>query len=257
MIPVHLYGAPADVAGLRATLAAAGRADVAIVGDAAQAHGSPGIGGLTDLTCYSFYPAKNLGALGDGGFVVTRNSRHAHRIRSLRNHGRAGKHSVSEVGLNSRFDEVQAATLRIKLRHLDAANAARRALAELYRVRLEAHTGTLRLPETPPGHVVHLFVVELAAGPGAAVRDRVFNALRDDFGIGAGLHYPVPCHRMPPYPTARALPVTEALCDRVLSLPLFPTMTEGEVDRVGSALEAALGLRSPGTGRRAAVGATR
>ncbi len=249
VIPIHLYGRRADVAGIDAVLQAAGRQDIKLIGDAAQAHGSPGVSQDTTLTCYSFYPAKNLGALGDGGFVIAQNSRHAARIRGLRNHGRAGKHSVSEIGLNSRFDEIQAAALRIKLKHLDEWNQQRRDLADAYRERLGRHdgAGALRLPADAPNHVHHLFVVQVTVGADSTVRDRVFADLRDKHQIGAGLHYPIACHQMPPYPTSRALPVTEHLTDHVLSLPLFPGMTLDEVDRVAGALEICLDLRAPGT----------
>ena len=251
VIPIHLYGRPADVAGIQAALDAASRPDVWLVGDAAQAHGSRGIGAATAISCYSFYPAKNLGALGDGGFVISQSSKHATRIRALRNHGRAGKHSVGAIGLNSRFDEIQAAALRIKLRHLEEWTAQRRALADAYRERLGQHDGAgmLRLPEDSAGHVYHLYVVAVTLGSTSDVRDRVFNDLRDRHDVGAGLHYPVACHQMPPYPTTRALPRTEYLTDHVLSLPLFPGMTLDEVDRVCGALEVSLGLRSPGSTR--------
>lgn len=245
VIPIHLYGRRADLAGIREVLDAAGRSDVVLVGDAAQSHGSPGVGGATDLTCYSFYPAKNLGALGDGGFVISQRSTWADKVRSLRNHGRAGKHKVGDVGYNSRFDEVQAATLRVKLQALRSWTEQRRQAAAWYRERLGGHD-VLTLPADQAEHVYHLFVVELDLGSGSDVRDRVFNQLGNNYGIGAGLHYPVPCHRMTPYPTERALPVTERLSDTVLSLPLFPGITRDEVDRVGTALERCLGLASPG-----------
>jgi len=249
VIPIHLYGRRADMDGIRTALHAAERPDIYLVADAAQSHGSPGVGLDGDFVCYSFYPSKNLGALGDGGCVIARTKRHAHRIRSLRNHARSGKHVVGDVGVNSRFDEVLAATLRVKLPHLREWTAQRRALADLYRARLASHTATmLRLPADDPAHVYHLFVVELTAG-GPTLRDRVFNELQDDHHIGVGLHYPVPCHRMDPYASDRPLPVTEQLSGSVLSLPLFPGMTADEVDRVATALERCLGLRSPGVSR--------
>ncbi len=257
ILPIHLYGRRADVPGIRRVLAEAGRPDLPIVGDAAQAHGSPDVATATDLTCYSFYPSKNLGALGDGGFVIAKNRRHADRIRSLRNHGRAGKHKVGAVGLNSRFDEVQAATLRVKLAHLREWTRQRRELADLYRDRLAPHRELLVLPPDEPRHVYHLFVVELRAGADSGPRDRLFAQLGDEFGIGVGLHYPVPCHRMSPYPSRRPLPVTEHLSDHVLSLPLFPGMTPDEVDRVSTALERAAGFTTPGTSRAFSPGARR
>ncbi|MEE2827947.1 MAG: DegT/DnrJ/EryC1/StrS family aminotransferase [Myxococcota bacterium] len=234
IIPVHLYGRQADIPALRAVLEAAGREDVEIIGDAAQAHGSPGVSTQTILSCYSFYPAKNLGALGDAGLVVCRDEALAQRIRQLRNHGRAKKHSVDEVGLNSRFDELQAAVLRIKLRHLDEHNALRREAAAAYRDRLAGLPG-LELPEDTPEHVYHLYVVELERGR----RDTVLRALRDE-GIGVGLHYPLPVHAMAPYPSDRPLPVTERLASSVLSLPIFPGIRLDEVELVCNSLKKVL-----------------
>jgi dTDP-4-amino-4,6-dideoxygalactose transaminase len=163
--------------------------------------------------------------LGDGGMVISDNSVLLDRIRGLSNHGRASKHRVGEVGINSRFDEIQAAVLRIKLRHLDAHNSSRRASAALYCELLEG-TSDLVLPQDSPDHIYHLFCVEVAA----ARRDAVVEGL-EARGIGVGLHYPAPVHSMPPYPSARPLPVSEDQCSRVLSLPMFPGM---EVDEVGS-----------------------
>lgn len=226
IIPVHLYGRRADVEGLRRALDAAGRSDVRILGDAAQAHGAEGVGVATELTCYSFYPGKNLGALGDGGMVVSDNPDLLGRIRSLRNHGRASKHTVDEVGINSRFDEIQAAVLRIKLRHLDEHNRSRRNSAALYRDLLSDTPG-LVLPQDSPEHIYHLFCVEVAP----ALRDAVEEGLTAA-GIGVGLHYPAPVHAMPPYPSDRSLPVTVAQCSRILSLPMFPGMRVDEVRAV-------------------------
>ncbi len=234
LIPVHLYGRRADIAGIRRVLEQAGRSDVQVIGDAAQAHGSPGVASETELTCYSFYPAKNLGALGDGGIVLSRSAALAERIRGLRNHGRAGKHQVGEVGLNSRFDEIHAAVLRIKLRRLRGWNAQRRQLAECYRAGLSDVSG-LELPDDAEGHVYHLFVVAVDAGR----RDDVVTGLRER-RIGVGLHYPVAVHRMAPYPSERALPVSEQLAASCLSLPMFPDMTVDEVRIVCDAIREVL-----------------
>jgi dTDP-3-amino-3,4,6-trideoxy-alpha-D-glucose transaminase len=236
VVPVHLYGRPADTVRIREVLHDAGRDDVVVIGDAAQAHGSPGIGAATPIACYSFYPAKNLGALGDGGAVLTQDAALAERVRRLRNHGRAGKHHCDAVGLNSRFDEIQAAALRIKLRHLRAWNEDRRRVAALYGAALARAPG-LVLPLDGEGHVWHLYVVEVLAGP--AARDAIALEMRAQ-GVECGLHYPVPVHEMPPYPANRPLPVTVALCARVLSLPMFPGMRQDEVARVATALRAAL-----------------
>ena len=241
VIPVHLYGRRADIAGIRAVLADAGRDDVHVIGDAAQAHGSPDVAGDTILTTYSFYPAKNLGALGDSGVVLTQDEALAARVRSLRNHGRAGKHAVGEVGLNSRFDEIQAATLRIKLRHLRDWTAQRQTIAARYREGLAGIPG-LVVPPDGPGHVYHLFVVEVDA----AIRDDVMAGLKER-GIGVGLHYPVAVHQMAPYPSERPLPVSESLASRVVSLPMFAGMTVDEADRVCNSVR--LVLTDPGVTR--------
>ena len=230
VIPVHLYGRRADVDGMRTVLAAAGREDVEVIGDAAQAHGSPGVAGDTRLTCYSFYPAKNLGALGDSGMVLTTDEALANRLRGLRNHGRGGKHAVAEIGLNSRFDEIHAAILRIKLEVLQDWNRSRRLAAEAYRTVLRDVPG-VTLPEDDGRHVYHLFVIEVEPG----LRAEVVAGLKQR-GIGVGQHYPVATHQMPPYPTDRPLPLTERQCASVVSLPMFPGLRLDEVERVGEAL---------------------
>ena len=243
VIPVHLYGRRADIRGIYAALQQTGHTEVAVIGDAAQAHGSPGVGGETDITCYSFYPSKNLGALGDGGIVLCRDPILAERIRSLRNHGRAGKHNSRELGLNSRFDEIQAACLRIKLRELHRWNDERRALADAYRERLSANE-QLQLPEDAAGHVYHLFVVQVDGG--AARRDRIAARLKEA-DIGVGLHYPVAVHQMRLYPATRPLPIIEGLASCLLSLPIFPGMRDDEVDRVCLALSEALDAETKGS----------
>ena len=236
IIPVHLYGRRADIKGIRSALRQTGHSNVTVIGDAAQAHGSPGVGGETDITCYSFYPSKNLGALGDGGIVLCRDPIISERIRSLRNHGRSGKHNSRELGLNSRFDEIQAACLRIKLRELRRWNQERRDLAEGYRQRL-ADIELLRLPEDEAGHVYHLFVVQIEGD--SARRDRIVESMRTA-EIGVGLHYPVAVHQMRIYSATRPLPITEELATGLISLPLFPGMHEDEQDRVCAALNEAL-----------------
>ncbi len=230
VIPVHLYGRRADIDGIRTVLDAANRNDIEVIGDAAQCHGSPGIASDTRLTCYSFYPAKNLGALGDSGMVLSTDEALAERIRGLRNHGRAGKHAVAEVGVNSRFDEIHAAILRIKLEVLNDWNQARRLTAEAYRTVLRDVPG-VTLPEDDGRHVYHLFVIEVDP----AIRGAVVAGLKQR-GVGVGQHYPVATHQMPPYPTDRPLPLTERLCASVVSLPMFPGLRLDEVERVGEAL---------------------
>ncbi len=239
VIPIHLYGRRSDVAGVRQALDAADRSDVHVVVDAAQAHGSPGVAAEAPLTCYSFYPAKNLGALGDGGIVLCNDADLEARIRGLRNHGRSGKHAVGEVGVNSRFDEIQAAILRIKLRRLRGWNAQRQRIADAYREGL-ANVEGLVVPPDGAGHVYHLFVVEVDAELRAP-----FVAALKERGIGVGQHYPVAVHQMPPYPSARSLPTTELLCSRVVSLPMFPGMRTDEVDETCDAVKATLRELAP------------
>lgn len=239
IVPVHLYGHPAPVAAL-------GAAGVPIVEDAAQAHGATvegrRVGALGTAAAFSFYPTKNLGAFGDGGAVTSDDEQLLETVRSLRHHGSApgdpNRH-VRADGDTARLDNLQAALLRLKVPRLDAANAARRAAAARYRDRLAALP--LVLAPEHPGHVHHLFVVEVLE------RDRVIAELREA-GIGAGMHYPTPVHLQPGWRHlgyARGdFPHSERAAQRCLSLPLFPGITEAEQERVAVALEAALGERS-------------
>jgi dTDP-4-amino-4,6-dideoxygalactose transaminase len=227
IIPVHLYGQPADTA---AILAIARRYDLALIEDCAQSHGATDTGQMTgaigDIAAYSFYPTKNLGALGDGGAVVTRSAGLAERVRLLREYGWRERYVSDIPGVNSRLDELQAAILCVKLRHLDAENARRSSIAAEYD-RLFAGSG-LALPQVRPGamHVYHQYVVR------AAHRDGLQAHLRT-LGIGALIHYPVPVHLQPAYagrlPGSNALPVTEAAARQVLSLPMFPELTDEQV----------------------------
>lgn len=236
VIPVHLYGERADLEALRRVLGESYRPDIRLISDAAQAHGVPDIVSRSDVSCFSFYPGKNLGALGDGGAVLGDDLHVLDLIRRLRNHGRSGKHGSDRVGLNSRFDEIQAAMLRAKLPHLRAWNDRRRALAARYDRALSplAERGWLRLPVRSADHVVHLYVVQVHA----SVRDAVADQL-ERRSIGVGQHYPVPTHHMPPY-AAAALPTTEVACARVLSLPLSPAHDDDVIDFVCEAVTAVL-----------------
>ena len=246
VIPVHLYGQPADTA---AILTIARRYGLAMVEDCAQSHGATAHGHVTgaigDIAAFSFYPTKNLGALGDGGAVVTSDTRLAERVRLLREYGWRERYVSDIPGLNSRLDEIQAAILRVKLRHLDAENVRRVSIAAEYD-RLLAGSG-LALPEIRPGamHVYHQYVVR------AANRDRLQSHLRT-LGIGALIHYPVPVHLQPAYagrlPGADALPVTEAAARQVLSLPMFPELTDEQV-RITAAAVTAWAAEASVTGR--------
>ncbi|MBY0438959.1 MAG: DegT/DnrJ/EryC1/StrS family aminotransferase [Burkholderiales bacterium] len=235
---VHLYGEPADMAPVRAI---AERRGLRVIEDAAQAHGATyhgrRTGALGDAAGFSFYPGKNLGALGDGGAVVTDDDRLAARVRALRNYGSARKYEHVEQGVNSRLDELQAAVLRVKLRHLEAWNARRREVAALYG-RCLSGSGLL-LPEPAPGCVSawHLYVVR------AKERDALRVRL-DAAGVDTVIHYPTPPHRQPAYAGQAAggvsLPRTEQLHREVLSLPMGPTMSDADVEHVSAVLRACI-----------------
>jgi dTDP-4-amino-4,6-dideoxygalactose transaminase len=244
VIIVHLYGQLPDMAGILAT---AQRAGIAVIEDAAQAHGAEWggrrAGSFGEAACFSFYPAKNLGAFGDAGAVVTSQPELADQIRSLANHGRShgGSHYEHDrLGTNSRLDALQAILLSGKLARLDAWTERRIALASRYRDLLGSceFTGNeLKLTGAAPlaRHVYHLFVVRVAR------RDSVRAELARR-GIQTGVHYPIPCHRQPPLRrfAERSLPVAEQSAGELLSLPMFPHLTDRQVDFVCESLRAAL-----------------
>jgi dTDP-4-amino-4,6-dideoxygalactose transaminase len=235
LLPVHLYGQLADVAALERL---ARRHDLALVEDSAQAHGGRrdgrSAGSVGDAAAFSFYPGKNLGAMGDAGAVTTRSEALTRRVRALREHGEVEKYRSAEVGWTSRLDTIQALVLLRKLSHLDEWNALRRAAARSYLARLDG-VGDLRLPPVAPGSepVWHLFVVRTAEPAALAefLRDR---------GIATGRHYPEPPHLSHAYAALGhrpgAFPVTEALSRECLSLPLFPGISEEQVDAVVAAI---------------------
>lgn len=241
VVPVHLYGRPAPMQAIREACEQAG---VAVVEDAAQAHGAlldgRRAGSIGAAGCFSFYPTKNLGAMGDGGAVVTDDADLAAVVRSLRHHGAAPEDANCHVrvGRTERLDALQAAMLRFKLRHLDADNDHRRFVAERYREALSGLPVGLP-PEDGPDErsVYHLFVVEVDN------RDAVREALRRD-GVLAGVHYPTPVHLQPGWGHLSygpgTFPEAERVAARVLSLPVFPGMEVAEVERVCTALRSAL-----------------
>ena len=230
VVPVHLYGLTADMA---AVAAIAKKHKLRVVEDCAQAIGARGdgfeIGELSDAVCLSFIIQKNLGCFGDGGAVVTNNAELATRIRKLRNHGSL-KRSHHSIGFNSRLDDIHAAVLRVKLKRSDEWSARRREIARLYD---QAFAGAaLQLPFTPAGyeHVYHLYVVECEH------RDSLQSHL-DSKGITALTHYPIAIHQQEGFPWGRparinTLPVTEKSAASVLSLPMYPELTDQEVQRV-------------------------
>ncbi len=239
ILPVHLYGHPAD---LDPILEFARDRGVRVIEDAAQAHGARyhgrRCGGLATLGGFSFYPGKNLGAYGDAGAVTAGSAEEIDRLRRLSNHGRLDKYLHGEEGFNYRLDAMQAAILRVKLRHLDHWNEERRTAAGWYEERLrgDERIGTPRsAPWAEP--VYHLYVVRV---PG---RDRVL-ARMQEAGIGAGIHYPVPLHLQPAYAhlghREGDFPVSERLASEILSLPLFPEITPAQVDFVVETLRRAV-----------------
>ncbi len=235
---VHLYGQMADVDAIGAVC---DRAGVALIEDAAQAHGATWNGrpaGSCGVAAgFSFYPGKNLGAFGDGGAVVTDDDELADRVRSIANHGRSStdRDAHPHLGRNSRLDGLQAAVLDVKLDHLDRWNTGRRAAHAAYREHLPE---TVRLVGTKPEveGVYHLLVIETDD------RDGVQRQL-GDAGIGTGIHYKVPCHHNDPFaPFAdRPFPVTEAAADRILSLPMYPHLQPAQVERVADQLRTITG----------------
>jgi dTDP-4-amino-4,6-dideoxygalactose transaminase len=230
IIPVHLYGQPADMAPI---LEIASRHQLWVLEDAAQAHGAryrgARVGSLGDAAAWSFYPGKNLGALGDGGAVTTRHADVAEKVRRLRNYGSHVKYVHDDLGYNSRLDEIQAAILRVKLRHLDDWNRRRREVAARYLSLLAGEP--LQLPTVPEWAepVWHLFVVR--AQQRDALRQRL--AAR---GVECLIHYPTAPHHQVAYrPVMQAygaLPGAEALAREVLSLPIYPQMTLAHIEAV-------------------------
>ena len=236
VIAVHLYGHPADVDQLNEACDAH---RVVLVEDACQAHGARykgrRTGGLGRIAAFSFYPSKNLGAYGDGGAVTTDDDDLAERIRILRNVGQADKYRHVATGANQRLDTIQAAVLRVKLKHLDRWNELRNSHAAAYRELLASTS--VRTPATArwAEHVWHLYVVR------AARRDDLQAALEAE-GIGTGLHYRLPLHLQPALAQLGHVrgdfPVTEAWADELLSLPMFPELDNAEIERVALAVKA-------------------
>lgn len=236
IIPVHLYGQPAN---LDPILEIAGRHEVRVIEDCAQAHGAKykgrRVGSYGDVGCFSFYPTKNLGAIGDGGMVVTNNPELAERALLLRQYGWADRYVSSITGWNSRLDELQAAILRVKLPYLDADNGKRVGLADLYNDSLSGTRLTLPQRRREADHVYHLYVVR------SPRRDDLQSFLRSR-GVGALVHYPVPIHLQPAYLNRlrgrESLPETERAAREVVSLPIYPELSEPEAQKVTSEIRA-------------------
>ena len=234
IIPVHLFGMPADMDRINPI---AERHGLPVIEDAAQAHGAKyrgkRVGQFGQIACFSFYPSKNLGAYGEGGALITNNASMAQRARSLRDQAQSQKYLHDEIGYNYRMDSFQGAVLAIKLKHLDEWNTSRIDCARLYTELLKDSSYKLPAHISDSECVWHCYVVETSE------RDRVRSALQD-VGIQTAVHYPVPIHLQKAYVhlgyRSGDLPVTEALCEKCLSLPIYPELSKDKISRVASVL---------------------
>jgi dTDP-4-amino-4,6-dideoxygalactose transaminase len=243
ILPVHLYG---QVANLEALCQVADKHNLVLIEDAAQAHGAryqgQTVGSFGRAGCFSFYPGKNLGAFGEGGCVVTNDATVAQRVRCLRDHAQQERHHHVALGYNTRMEGIQAAVLDAKLPHLDAWNAARARHSQRYR-ELLGDVPDLILPQAPQpeSHVWHLFVVRCQGQS----RDELRLALTDR-GITAGVHYPTPVPFQPAYADLGYqrgdFPVAEELMRNCLSLPMYPELTEEQIDYTASVLKELVGV---------------
>jgi dTDP-4-amino-4,6-dideoxygalactose transaminase len=234
IIPVHLYGMPADMDRINVI---AERHGLPVIEDAAQAHGAKyrgkRVGQFGQIACFSFYPGKNLGAYGEGGALVTDDASTAQRARSLRDHAQHQKYFHDEIGYNYRMDSFQGAVLSIKLKYLDAWNAARIDRARYYTELLKDSSYKLPAEVSDSECIWHCYVIETPE------RDRIRSALQD-VDIQTAVHYPLPIHLQKAYAhlgyKSGDLPVTEALCEQCLSLPIYPELSKEKIFRVASVL---------------------
>jgi len=234
IMPVHLYGQPAD---MEAIVQIARRHNLYVVEDACQAHGAryrgQRVGTIGDIAAFSFYPGKNLGAYGDAGALVTNHEEIADTVRQMRNYGQRKKYEHAFLAWNRRMDTLQAAVLRVKLPHLDAWNAARRRHASVYDELLAGAGARLPQVATDRDHVFHLYVIQTDR------RDALLEHLGGQ-GVHGGIHYPVPIHLQEAYRPEGFGPgsflVTEAMAPRLLSLPMYPELSEPQLQRVADAV---------------------
>jgi len=237
VVPVHLYGQPADMDSI---LEIARKYDLKVIEDAAQAHGAKykgrRMGTFGDAACFSFYPGKNLGAYGDGGMVVTNDDRIAEIVRKMRNHGRSKKYEHEFEGINSRLDNLQAAVLRVKLKYLDQWNKKREKNAEIYDNFLKK-IGNVINPKLLKGtkSVYHLYVIKIEE------REHLQEKLKNK-NIATGIHYPIPLHLQPAYNYLNYkkgdFPVSEKVCNEILSLPMYPELTKDQIDYIINKIKA-------------------
>jgi len=234
IIPVHLYGYPADMDSINAI---AKKYNLFVIEDACQAHGAEykgkKVGSIGDIACFSFYPTKNCGAYGDGGMIVTNNEEIAKKLSMLRNYGQSQKYYYDFIGINSRLDEIQAAVLRVKLKHLDDWNEKRRSIAMLYNELLKNANVITPVEKEYARHVYHLYVIR------SKKRDELQQYLLKN-GIQTQIHYPVPVHKQKSYLDLGYkihLPVTEKICNEILSLPMYPWLNEKEVINIAERIK--------------------
>lgn len=240
ILVVHLYGHPVD---MDPVLKIAQRHGLRVMEDSAQAHGAEyngkKVGGLADISGFSFFPTKNLGAFGDGGMITTNDAQIAEKARLLRDYGRKVRDQHIIKGRNSRLDTIQAAVLRVKLKRLDNFNNSRRRIAGLYNGLLKDTKGKIVTPHEAPyaKHVYHLYVVRVKN------RDAVVAKLKER-GVQTLVHYPVPIHLQQAFSDLGykrgSLPVTEKICGEIISLPMFPEMTDTEIEYVADKLKQAV-----------------
>lgn len=244
IIPVHLYG---QVAPMEDIEAIARQHNLIIIEDACQAHGAKyknhGAGTFGKAAAFSFYPGKNLGAFGDGGAITTNDESVYENVLALRNYGSPQKYYHPRFGTNSRLDGIQAAILNIKLRYLDEWNKARAHAAELYRKNLHSHPAiTLPAVANSSTHIYHLYVIQVQGD-----RDLIMEKLAQE-GIQCGLHYPIPLHLQKAYAylgyQEGSFPCAEAIAKKIISLPMFPEITDEQIDTVCSCLTKILDQRS-------------
>jgi len=239
IVPVHLYGQSVEMYPL---LNFARQNGLRVIEDASQAHGATymgqPVGSFGDIGCFSLYYSKNLGAYGEAGICVTQDATLADALRVLRDHGSHIRYQHEILGVNARLDELQAAALRVKLRHLDAWNAARQEHACTYTEQLQGHVVAVPVVQSPSTHVFYVYVVQVEE------RDQ-FRQLLEDAGIATGIHYPIPIHLQPAcaqYSYKQGmLPVTEAVTERIVSLPMYPELTTEQIHHIVSTIKGVQG----------------
>jgi len=239
IVPVHLYGRPAD---MDALMQIAKKHGLRVIEDCAQSFGAEYRGRKTgtfgDFGCYSFFPSKNLGGYGDGGMVITNDDAMAQRLQSLRNHGSHVRYYHDEVGFNSRLDEMQAAIIRVKFRHIDNYNARRRENARLYTQYLSLPAIKTPMEQSDTRHVFHQYTIKIKD------RDAVKKKLDEGKVTSSMIYYPVPLHLQAAYKDLGmkpgSLPIAEQVSQEVLSLPMYPELSEEQIKRVADAVQKAL-----------------